>query len=311
MNKMLLQSRTPHSAARSATKSAWQAQPSLILRWLIVVLLPLMAGGCASLVSSVTADFAQSISTAVLENDDPEMVRDGAPTFLILLDSLLSRNPDDPQLLQQAASLNSAYAGAFVEDEGRAKLLSAKAKKLSLAAMCASVKNGCDLDSRPFKEVSAWVAQRPAKDVPIMYNVASSWAGWIQANTDDFSAIAELARVRLLMERVAELEPEHEDGNVFLFLGVLETLAPPALGGRPELGRSYFERAIDGSDGQNLMAKVMFARQYARLVFDQELHDRLLNEVLAADANAPGLTLSNTLAQRQAQQLLDSSHDYF
>ena len=37
--------------------------------------------------------------------------------------------------------------------------------------------------------------------------------------------------------------------------------------------------------------KVEFARTYARLVYDRELHDRLLEDVLAADPDVPGLTL--------------------
>jgi hypothetical protein len=59
------------------------------------------------------------------------------------------------------------------------------------------------------------------------------------------------------------------------------------------------------------MVKVLYARHYARLVFDQELHDRLLQEVLAADAEYPDMTLMNVLAQTQAHVLLDGSADYF
>jgi hypothetical protein len=47
------------------------------------------------------------------------------------------------------------------------------------------------------------------------------------------------------------------------------------------------------------------------MVFDRDLHDNLLKTVLAAPTEAPGLTLINTLAQQQAQQLLDSANDYF
>jgi len=47
------------------------------------------------------------------------------------------------------------------------------------------------------------------------------------------------------------------------------------------------------------------------MTFDRELHDRLLNEVLAADPDEPGLILSNVLAQQEAQILLDTSADYF
>jgi hypothetical protein len=57
------------------------------------------------------------------------------------------------------------------------------------------------------------------------------------------------------------------------------------------------------------MVQVEYARRYARLVLDQPLHDRLLNEVLAADADAPGLTLTNLLAKEEAERLL--AEDYF
>ena len=53
------------------------------------------------------------------------------------------------------------------------------------------------------------------------------------------------------------------------------------------------------------------AERYARMKFDRPLHDRLLNEVLAADPQAKDYTLSNTLAQRQAHKLLNSADEYF
>ena len=83
------------------------------------------------------------------------------------------------------------------------------------------------------------------------------------------------------------------------------------MGGKPDLARDYFDQAIILSNGNNLMVKTLYARYYARMVFDQELHDKLLNEVLASPTTAPGMTLINTLAQEQARQLLDKSADFF
>jgi hypothetical protein len=90
----------------------------------------------------------------------------------------------------------------------------------------------------------------------------------------------------------------------------MESLIPETLGGKPELAKQHFQRAIELSPN-NLMSKVLFAKHYARMVFDRDLHDNLLKTVLAAHTEAPGLTLINTLAQQQAQQLLDSANDYF
>jgi len=113
------------------------------------------------------------------------------------------------------------------------------------------------------------------------------------------------------MARVVELEESYDHGEAHVYLGVIATLLPPALGGKPEEGRAHFERAIQISEGRDLTAKVEYARRYARIVYDRPLHDRLLKEVLDADANAPGLTLANVLAKQQARELLASADSYF
>ena len=282
-----------------------------VCRVTAAVLMLCVAQGCASLVGSVTQNFANDLGTAILESDDPHMVRDGAPAYLILIDSLLAGNASNASLLEQSAELHSAYAGAFVAEPERAKKLHLKAKAQVLQAACLRLQDGCALDQRPYQEFSAWVDAQQTEQVPLLYNVASIWAGWIQANSDDFMAIAELGRVKALMQRVVELDGSYANGNAHLYMGVFETLVPPGMGGRPEKGRQHFEQALDISGGRNLMVKVMYADQYARLMFERKLHDQLLRDVMAADAKAPGLTLMNTVAKERAQLLLETADDYF
>ncbi len=267
--------------------------------------------GCASLVGSVAGGMAEDLGGAILDNPDVTMVRDGAPAYLILIDGLLAQSPNNPQLLGQAAQLNSAYAAAFVVDRQRNRSLNAKALGLAERAVCAGIRNGCGVRTRPFEDYEAWLARLDGKDVPLLYRFGATWAGWIQTNSDDFAAIAELARVKALMNRVTELDEAHDYGGAHLYLGVFETLFPPAMGGRPEVGRQHFERALSLSEGRYLMTKVLYAEQYGRLVFDRDLHDRLLGEVLAADPMLPGLTLINVVAQERAAELLESADEYF
>ena len=59
------------------------------------------------------------------------------------------------------------------------------------------------------------------------------------------------------------------------------------------------------------MAKLLYAEKYARLVFDQELHDRLLKEVIDAPVEKNESTLINSIAQYKAKILLAESGDYF
>lgn len=267
--------------------------------------------GCASLMSSAVEDLAGDLSAAILENPDVDMVRDGAPAFLLLIDGVLKSSPDNPVLLSQAALLNSAYAGAFVADGERARLMAAKGRALAERALCVERIKNCAVTAKPFAEFEQWTATLTKADVPLAYGLATAWAAWMQANSDDFNAIADLGKVKLLMSRVADLHESHDYGGPHLYLGVFETLVPPALGGRPEVGRFHFERALALAEGQHLLTQVMFAEQYARLVFDRALHDELLHEVLAAEVDAPDLILLNAVAKRRAQSLLDTADAYF
>ncbi len=272
---------------------------------------PVALAGCATMMSSVTESMAEDLAAAILENPDVDIVREGAPAFLLLIDGLLEGAPDSVALLSQAAALNSAYAGAFLDDELRIRLMAAKAKGLAEQALCLGVRGGCGVTRRPFAEFEQWAAALRSDDVPLAYGLATAWATWMQANSEDFNAIADLGRVKLLMQRVVELDEGYEYGGPQLYMGVFETLLPPALGGRPEVGRAHFERALALAEGKHLLTQVMFAEQYARLVFDRALHDDLLNEALASEVDIPELRLMNAIAKRRAQGLMETADAYF
>jgi hypothetical protein len=270
-----------------------------------------LTAGCSSLMSSATTDLADSLTHAVLDQNDLETVRQGAPAYLLLIDGLIAENPKNLDLLLAGASLYSSYANAFVDDPDRAARLSQKARDYGWAAMCRGYREACGIWRDPYDEFERVVNGMGKKQVSILYGAGAAWASWIRANSDDWSAIADKARVDAMMQRVVALEESYEGGAAYLYLGILATLLPEASGGNPELGKAQFERVVELSDGKNLMAKVLLASSYARLVFDRELHDRLCHEVLEADPLVPGLTLTNTMAQKEATELLGSSDDYF
>ncbi len=133
----------------------------------------------------------------------------------------------------------------------------------------------------------------------------------MQAYSDDWQVIADLPKVKALLETLVALDESYDYGGSHLYLGAIATLLPPSLGGKPEIGKAHFERTINMSSGRHLMAKVEYARRYARLMFDQALHHQLLTEVLETDIEVEGLTLINAIAKQQAEQLLAEEADYF
>ena len=280
---------------------------SLTLR-LLGLLLILSLSGCTSM---ITSRLGNNLSSAILNQDDPETVKAGAPAYLLLIDSLIEGSPRDAPLLIAGARLYSVYTAVFVEDPERAHRMSNKAKSYARRAVCLEYDLFCSVDQGAFTEMLPVLNESRYKNLPALYTYALTWALWIQNHSDDWSAVADLPKIEAILNRVVELKDDFEHGQAHLYLGILHSQRPPALGGKPKRARHHFEKALIFSQGHNLMVQVEYAKRYGRMMFDQALHDRLLNEVLSADAVTPGYTLSNVLAQRQAKELLQSSADYF
>ncbi len=276
------------------------------MKSITVLALSLLLGAC-----SVT-QLPDNLSRAMLNQDDPEVVADGAPAYLLMLDALILTYPENERFLLAGAQLYGAYAGVFAQDEAQAQSMADKALEYARRALCEYDSDACDLVDGPADELKRGLTLNyDEDDVDIFYAYGAAWAGWIQANTSDWNAIAQVSKVKNLMEWVESYDEGYDNATVQVYLGVLTTQLPPSVGGKPEIGKAHFEKAIALSDGKHLMAKVLYAKQYARLMFEQELHDDLLQQVIDADPYAEGLTLINRLAQRQADRLLAESADYF
>lgn len=261
--------------------------------------------------SSAAGGLADNLQAAVLNQNDPETVRDGAPAYMLLLDSFLQGSPDDPELLGAAANLYASYGAVFAEDPARAARLTERARGYAARAICLQYDAACGWPGMPFDAFAATLPGLASDHADAVYSYAMASLAHLRAHSGDWNALAELPHMEALLERYLDIAEGENAAQVYTWLGVLATLRPPALGGQPEQGRAYFERAIELTDGRDLSVKVEFARGYARLLYDRELHDRLLQDVMAADPEVPGLTLSNVLAQRDAAELLASADDYF
>jgi len=280
-------------------------------RFILLLILLLNLSGCASMINSATQKMADNLSLAMMNQDDLETVKAGAPAYLIMIDSLIEGDPENVSMLIAGSKLYASYTSAFVDDELRARRLADKSFNYARQALCIDLSELCEnLDARQ-EQFESLVKQTSLEKQPVLYAFASAWAGWIQVNSDDWNAIAQISKLNTLFSHSIALNEAYDSGGAHLYLGVLSSQIPPSLGGKPEQGRFHFERALHFSQNKNLMVNVLFAEHYARLVFDQELHDQLLKDVLSANGYEPGLTLINTLAKKRSNQLLQESEDFF
>lgn len=277
----------------------------------IILLACLALSGCASLVSSAATGLADNLSVAILNQDDPEIVRAGAPSYLLLLDSFIEGDPENADVLAAGANLYASYGAVFAEDALRSQRLTARARRYALAAMCEEYAASCDWHSISYDDFVATLGGIDRDEATYVYTYGLATLAYLRAHSDDWDSLAFLPQVEALFGRYLELVGESAEPAVHTYMGILLTLRPPALGGRPDEARMHFEKAISLTDGTDLSAKVEYARGYAKLLYDRDLHDRLLNEVLDADPYVDGLTLTNIMAQDDARRMLDDADDYF
>jgi hypothetical protein len=264
--------------------------------------------GCASLIGGMAADTLQA---AILDQNDPELVASGVPAYLLLVDGMISRNGDNEDLLAAGAQLFALYGSRFEPDPARVVGLTGKARGYGERALCLAHESACSWRGLSYDDFVSQLETVERKDIDYLYAYAISWLSYLDATSDDWSAVAELPWVEAALERTLALDESYEQGGLHAYLGILNSLRPPALGGRPEVARQHFERAIELSGGHDLSTKVEYARRYARMLFEQDLHDRLLTEVLASPVEVEGLTLFNVLAKQEAERLLATSAEYF
>jgi tetratricopeptide (TPR) repeat protein len=224
---------------------------------------------------------------------------------------MIRGDPDNVELLISGSRLYGSYASVFVDDNARKQKLSDRSFEYATHAFCLRRPGLCNFRELSYYEFEQALTSINANEVDVLFALGSAWAGWVQAYSSDWNAVAELPRVKAVIQRVLELDETISNGDAHLYMAMMYSFLPPAMGGKPELAKEHFERAIAISKQTNLMAMLLYAQKYARLVFNKELHDRLLKQVIDAKVDVPDMKLINTIAKSRARELLAESNDYF
>ncbi len=286
-------------------------------RWMVMILVvltfaALSACSVRKLAVSQVTDIMQTGHAAYLKDDDPVLVRNSMAANLKFIEAFLENDPGNPDLLLLASQGFSAHAFMFIEPENpaRAMGLYSRGEKYGLKLLSQSglvPENPFDLD-----QWSAILTRAEKKDVPALFWTAFAWGGRIQLDRESPAALADMPFVIRIVEEAASLDPAYWFAGPETFLGFYHGSVPVPLGGRPELSKMHFERALALTHRQSYMIQVLYARSYAVQVQDRKLFESLLAEVMAATGSTlPETTLSNVIAKERAVRLLEQENDYF
>lgn len=280
---------------------------SLTISFFLVI--ALVSSGCTSV---IVKPLLEPVELSLQKQTDLELIREGAPSLLLLLDGLIAQEPHNKNLLMAATKAYGAYAMALHEsnEDDRAVMMSHKAKKygMTLLSLLPHLEN---IHAQKLVETGQALNRISKSDVGFLFWGAYGWATWIRFQEGAPGAIADLPIIELIMLRVVELDESYYYGGAHIFLGAYYSSRPAMYGGKPQLSREHFERALQISDRKFLLAQVTYAETYARLEFNKTLYQNLLQEVLDQSLEDDEMASSNTLAQSMAKKLLDATDEFF
>ncbi len=284
-------------------------------RFLFFLCLLLLLSACfpnKKMTVGATATLLEEIARASYRQSDLRILREGMPAYLMLIDGMIQAVPDNEQLLIAAAQSYSSFASLFVEDQDKeyASLLYEKGRRYALRSL--EMRGFRKPLQRPFDDFKEGLKRLGKKEVPYLFWAATCWANWIRLNLDSVEAISELPRVEWMMERALELDEGFYYGGPHLFMGIWYATRPKIAGGDLNKAQEHFLKALDLGQGKFLMAHVYYANYYARNMTNKDLFTSTLQKVLETPAEtSPDLVLVNTVAKKQAKELLSHVEEYF
>jgi hypothetical protein len=275
----------------------------------LALALLMLGSGCTSM---LVTPLLEPLSLSLQKQTDLELLQDGAPSLLLILDGLIAGDPDNKRSLMAATKAYGAYASALHEDGKieRAINMSIKARDygINLIKQLPGLEN---LNGLSLGEIEQALAGTSPAKAGYLFWGAYGWATWIQYQEGTPAAMADLPIVELIMLRVVELDELYYYGGAHIFLGSYYGSRPQMYGGKPDTSRKHFERALEINKRSFLLTQVAYAQTYARLMFDRELYLKLLTEVIEQPLVDSDMASSNKLAQVKAEKLINQVDEFF
>ncbi len=294
---------------------------------LITLGLTVIGSGCSvkHMAVNKVGDALAGGGTTFASDEDPELVKAAVPFSLKLMESLLNENPRHEGLLLASATGFTQYGYAFVQEDAdemedkdlvAAEEMRGRARRLYLRARNYGLR-GLEVRHKRFEKAlranaKTVVSAANAKDVPLLYWTAISWAAAISLSKDNPDLIAELPCVEAMMNRALALNEAFDYGAIHVYFITYEMSRSGGTGDPATRSRQHFERALALSGGQQAGPMVSFAEAVCVQKQDLKEFETLLHQALAINPDLkPEWRLANLVMQRRAKWLLSRTDQLF
>ncbi len=300
----------------------------------IPVSLPLFGCDTGAFAAASTIGVMRRASPALGRLRDPEFAEGALPASIAQMEGIAELQPNDITLHILMARAYLSYGFGFMEDHleiaehdgteeeiehwrGRASLAYLRAREIAIHGLDQRHPEDGGLLASEHQGFEAFQEHLlrytdPEQDAPLLLFATYSWARYIGLHRDDMNAIADLAFVQAMSDRLLAINESYFDYAPIALHGGLVGSRPAALGGQPDQARIEIERAIELTHRQNLMYLVTEAQIVAVALQDRALYRTLLQEVIHFDVDTlPDSRLANIIAQRRAHRWLSRIDEFF
>ena len=269
---------------------------------------------------------------ATKQEPDYDLAARAIPASLKTVETFHTVDPENQTLTNILSEGFCQYASGFIEDEWEVALLakdfeeadyqSQRASKAFLRCMGYSLhilgKGWQKTILGSLEDVQKRTAKTGWDQRDALLWTGVGLAGSINHNKDNPAMVAQLAKAKVIVERVIKLDDQNgqkdqaKRATAHIVRAMMHVALPKALGGDPEAGKAEFDLASKVSENKFLLARVLLARRYAVAKQDKELFRKELIEVLQTDpAIWPQQRLANEIAHRRAKRYLKHEKEFF
>ncbi|MBN1652840.1 MAG: hypothetical protein JXA30_03610 [Deltaproteobacteria bacterium] len=327
------QARPQKFPAESASGRKNRNRPAMIARIAqatLVLALLLWTSECdlAGVFVKTQADVTKR-STAPFTHWDTELVEHALANNLILSEGFLEIAPDYEPLLLLTVLTYVGYGQMWLEERFAAAQAASRydeAERLNRRSgllydrALVYAKRMLRLRDKGFdaalsggeKSFEKWTKvnfyKKRDAEVPLVASLA--WFATMQASDDGVAAATDRPFAEILARRSVQLDPGLRGAVGLMALGIVECSVPAFMGGMPQKGKAYLQRAARITNRKNHGVLVALAEVCAVQLQDRALFKSLLTEVVEAK-DVEEYRLLNKFARRKAERLLGQIDELF
>jgi hypothetical protein len=254
-----------------------------------------------------SAEYSKLLSSAK-EQWKARVETDKLQNALQTFEQLHAADPSDLEALIYLTRGFYFLADSHLDDIEKKKQIYEKAAAYGEKAMATNLAFKKKVSSGKSVEEALDVLTK--SEVPAIYWTAASLGKWAKAS-GIAAALKYKTRIKALIERVEQLDPNFFFGAAQRYWGGFYAVAPSFAGGDLKKSKVNFDRSISIAP-EYIGTKVLMAEVYWTKAQDKKEFERTLKEVLNSSYDKhPEIGPENSWEKKKAQKLLDKGNELF